>query len=88
MKRLDKKYKKIKVQQTKCIVLFYHGMACDIHTNLIGFHSEFFSLEDTIFKNNFYRFNHLVYSQNNKLYKKYPTAVRKTQYKQWLRDSE
>jgi hypothetical protein len=32
MKRLDKKYKKIKVQQTKCIVLFYLGMACFVRS--------------------------------------------------------
>jgi hypothetical protein len=68
-----------------CIILSWYGMFCSQY--LIGFHSEFFGLKDINFKNNFCRFNHLVYSKNDKLYKKYPTAVRKSEYKQWLKDS-
>ena len=58
----------------------------DTSTNLIGFVFEIFRLKEKHYINNFYGYTHQAnYMSNNKLYKKYPTNVLKSNYKTWLK---
>ena len=86
MKNLQIKYKKKELQVVKCeITLYNHKHEIYIYANLIGFCNEYYEPGFKYYINNFYRYNHIVYSSANKLYDKYPYNVLKSQYKEWLK---
>jgi len=60
------------------------------YINLIGFDEEHYSFPNTepSYKHYFSNSSHYVYSENKKLYKKFPTNVLKKYYKEWLRINE
>ena len=89
MKNLNKKYSKIEVQKLKNEILIFHNKHKVVFVdNLIGFRNETYYPSDNVFINNLHGYNHLVFSKNNKLQKKYPTAVYKSNYKEWLKKNK
>ena len=83
MKNLNKKYL---IQQQKLLIncYSYNKNYYSFEYNLIGYWTEYFDTKDKENIDNEHRYNHIVLSDNLKLYKKFPHGILKKNYKQWL----
>ena len=86
MKKLQKKYNKRLVQESRCgITLFNNKHEIYIWDNCIGFKFEVYRITEKEYKDNFCNYTHHVNIENHKLFKKYPD-ISKEFYKQWLKE--